>query len=84
VSLPTGAVNGTVQERAPAAVVHKLDVEEISAYVDVPPLTAIPTEDADGETKALLRSVACDVVAGIVSTTLPCAATGGAELGTAR
>jgi hypothetical protein len=71
VSVPAAAVNGTVHERPLETVVHSVDVAEMSENVAVAPLTAIPTEDADGETYCALRRVELDDTAGISKTALP-------------
>jgi hypothetical protein len=50
VSLPTGAPNVSVQLRDPLAVAHRLEVALTSNICAVPPLTAIETDEAFGET----------------------------------
>jgi hypothetical protein len=65
-------VNETVQVRPAGAVVHSVDVAEMSAIAGVPPFTAIATDEADGETNAGCRDPADVARDGIRRIALPC------------
>jgi hypothetical protein len=72
VSLPAGAITGTVQARPPETGTHAVEVDEISLYAEALPFTLTPTDEADGETNAGRRSFALEAEAfAIVSETTP-------------
>lgn len=70
-SFPAGAPTVSVQVRVPVVVVQSDDAVLTSNVCGVPPLSAIVTDDAFGETNCGYRAVADDPRVGIERTTVP-------------